>query len=53
MITHQLERFPEHKEEVCFDILDEKSKPSGKQLCFTVIEIHNDTKIGKVEVTVK
>ncbi len=53
MITHQLERFPEHKEEVCFDILDEKSKPSGKQLCFTVIEIHDDTKIGKVEVTVK
>lgn len=53
MITHQLERFPEHKEEVCFDILDEKSQPSGKQLCFTVVEIHDDTKIGKVEVTVK
>jgi len=53
MITHKLERFPQEKEEIFFPILDEKGAPTTKKLCFTVLEIQDDTKIGKVEVQLK
>jgi len=52
MITHKLERFPESNEEISFDVLDEKSQPTKKKLCFKVLEIEEST-IGKVEVRLK
>lgn len=52
MITHELERFPTEGEEICFAVLDSKWEPSGKKLCFKVIEV-TDSSIGKIEVMLK
>ncbi len=52
MITHKLERFPEKWEEIVFDILDDKSEPTGKKLYFKVLEI-DETTMGRVEAKLK
>lgn len=49
MITHKLERFPENKEIINFDIYDEDNNITNKKLSFKVMEI-DDSTIGKVEV---
>lgn len=50
MITHKLERFPENKEIINFDIYDEDNNITNKKLSFKVMEI-DDSTIGKVEVS--
>ena len=51
IITHQLERFPEKWEELCFPILKKSEKEQQEMsLCFTILEIEENT-IGKIEVS--
>lgn len=41
IITHELERFPEKWEKICFTIYDENEEATDKKLCFTVQEIED------------
>ncbi|NDK09892.1 HlyC/CorC family transporter [Candidatus Gracilibacteria bacterium] len=50
ILTHELERFPEKNETICFNVLDDKEEASGNTLCFTILEVE-DAMIGKIEVT--
>lgn len=53
IITHELERFPEKGEEICFPITAKTPKEEEKYvLCFTVLEIEDNT-IWKIEVMKK
>jgi len=50
ILTHELERFPEKNETICFNVLDDKEEASWNTLCFTILEVE-DAMIGKIEVT--
>lgn len=53
IITHELERFPEKWEEICFSLVKKSEKnEQDSVLCFKVLEIEDNT-IGKIEVTKK
>lgn len=53
IITHELERFPEKWEQVCFSIHPKSEKDEHKfALCFTILEIEDST-IGSIEVSKK
>ncbi len=52
VITHKLERFPEKRESLSFDIYDNEEQKTWEKLCFQVLEI-DDSTIGKVEVLKK
>lgn len=50
IITHELERFPEKDEEICFPIQSKgEKKHEDYSLCFKVLEIEDNT-IGRIEV---